>query len=134
MTTTTRPSMDSAKQSLVVSRNSAHETTPMRILDRAELEARGIKYSASQLYRKEREGTFPRVRIIVGFTAGSATDITARLFAQKLNEAWKTPEAPSSRALLKPFAAAVATSRADHSSPGLGPEVRRRRWGRGQQL
>jgi tripartite-type tricarboxylate transporter receptor subunit TctC len=31
------------------------------------------------------------VRIIVGFTAGSATDITARLFAQKLNEAWKTP-------------------------------------------
>src|SRR5262245_66151379 len=31
------------------------------------------------------------VRIIVGFTAGSATDMTARLFAQKLNEAWKTP-------------------------------------------
>src|SRR5262249_38413518 len=31
------------------------------------------------------------VRVIVGFTAGSATDITARLFAQKLNEAWKTP-------------------------------------------
>jgi tripartite-type tricarboxylate transporter receptor subunit TctC len=31
------------------------------------------------------------VRIIVGFTAGSATDITARLFAQKLNELWKTP-------------------------------------------
>src|SRR5215467_15541990 len=31
------------------------------------------------------------VRIVVGFTVGSATDITARLFAQKLNEAWKTP-------------------------------------------
>src|ERR1700687_3907083 len=31
------------------------------------------------------------IRIIVGFTAGSATDITARLFAQKLNEAWKVP-------------------------------------------
>src|SRR5262249_19853311 len=31
------------------------------------------------------------VRIVVGFTAGSATDITARLFAQKLNEAWKVP-------------------------------------------
>jgi len=31
------------------------------------------------------------VRIIVGFTAGSATDITARLFAQKLNEAWNVP-------------------------------------------
>ena len=27
------------------------------------------------------------VRIIVGFTAGSATDITARMFAQKLNAA-----------------------------------------------
>jgi tripartite-type tricarboxylate transporter receptor subunit TctC len=31
------------------------------------------------------------VRIIVGFTAGSATDITARLFAQKLNDAWNVP-------------------------------------------
>jgi len=31
------------------------------------------------------------VRIIVGFTAGSATDITARMFAQKFNEIWKVP-------------------------------------------
>ncbi len=31
------------------------------------------------------------VRIIVGFTAGSATDITARMFAQKLNTAWNVP-------------------------------------------
>ena len=31
------------------------------------------------------------VRIIVGFTAGSATDIAARLFAQKFNEVWKVP-------------------------------------------
>jgi tripartite-type tricarboxylate transporter receptor subunit TctC len=31
------------------------------------------------------------VRIIVGFTAGSATDITARMFAQKLNAAWNLP-------------------------------------------
>jgi len=31
------------------------------------------------------------VRIIVGFTAGSATDITARIFAQKFNEAWNVP-------------------------------------------
>lgn len=31
------------------------------------------------------------VRIIVGFTAGSATDITARMFAQKLNAAWNVP-------------------------------------------
>jgi tripartite-type tricarboxylate transporter receptor subunit TctC len=31
------------------------------------------------------------VRFIVGFTPGSATDITARLFAQKFSEAWKVP-------------------------------------------
>jgi len=31
------------------------------------------------------------VRIIVGFTPGSATDITARMFAQKFNEAWNVP-------------------------------------------
>src|SRR5215472_8618322 len=40
-----------------------------------------------------RAQTYPwrPVRIIVGFTAGSATDITARLFAQKLNDAWSVP-------------------------------------------
>ena len=40
-----------------------------------------------------RAQTYPwrPVRIIVGFTAGSATDITARLFAQILNEAWNVP-------------------------------------------
>src|SRR5712675_417039 len=31
------------------------------------------------------------IRVIVGFTAGSATDITARLFAQKFSEAWNVP-------------------------------------------
>ena len=31
------------------------------------------------------------VRFIVGFTAGSATDITARMFAQKFQEAWGVP-------------------------------------------
>lgn len=31
------------------------------------------------------------VRLIVGFTAGSATDVTARLFAQKFSEAWGQP-------------------------------------------
>src|SRR5215469_13711146 len=31
------------------------------------------------------------VRIIVGFTPGSATDITARIFAQKFNESWNVP-------------------------------------------
>src|SRR6185369_8914651 len=31
------------------------------------------------------------IRIIVGFTPGSATDISARMFAQKLGEAWNVP-------------------------------------------
>ncbi len=31
------------------------------------------------------------IRIIVGFTPGSATDVTARLFAQKFAEAWSVP-------------------------------------------
>jgi len=31
------------------------------------------------------------VRIIVGFTPGSATDISGRMFAQKLSEAWSVP-------------------------------------------
>jgi tripartite-type tricarboxylate transporter receptor subunit TctC len=31
------------------------------------------------------------IRFIVGFTPGSATDITARLFAQKFNTAWHVP-------------------------------------------
>src|ERR1044072_4963985 len=36
------------------------------------------------------------VRFIVGFTAGSATDITARLFAQKFQEAWNDANAGES--------------------------------------
>jgi tripartite-type tricarboxylate transporter receptor subunit TctC len=37
--------------------------------------------------------TYPdhAVRLVVGFTAGSSTDITARIFAQKFNEAWHVP-------------------------------------------
>src|SRR5262245_32245039 len=31
------------------------------------------------------------VRILVGFTPGSATDISARIFAQKFGEAWNVP-------------------------------------------
>jgi len=31
------------------------------------------------------------VRLLVGFTPGSATDITARIFAQKFSEAWNLP-------------------------------------------
>src|SRR5688572_22362911 len=31
------------------------------------------------------------VRLIVGFVAGSATDITARMFAQRFSDAWGVP-------------------------------------------
>jgi tripartite-type tricarboxylate transporter receptor subunit TctC len=41
----------------------------------------------------EAQTTWPErpVRLIVGFTAGSATDVTARLFAQKYSDAWGQP-------------------------------------------
>jgi len=37
--------------------------------------------------------TYPdrAIRLLVGFTPGSATDVSARIFAQKLNEAWGVP-------------------------------------------
>ena len=31
------------------------------------------------------------VRLVVGFTAGSATDVTARIFAQAFGQAWEQP-------------------------------------------
>ena len=39
------------------------------------------------------QGGYPdrTIRIIVGFTPGSATDISGRMFAQKLSEAWSVP-------------------------------------------
>ena len=42
---------------------------------------------------RERANDYPDkpVRFIVGFTPGSATDITARMFAQKFDEAWNVP-------------------------------------------
>jgi tripartite-type tricarboxylate transporter receptor subunit TctC len=37
--------------------------------------------------------TYPdhAIRILVGFTPGSATDVSARMFAQKLSDAWNVP-------------------------------------------
>jgi len=39
------------------------------------------------------QGAWPEkpVKLVVGFTAGSATDVTARMFAQKFQEAWGQP-------------------------------------------
>jgi tripartite-type tricarboxylate transporter receptor subunit TctC len=39
------------------------------------------------------QGSWPArpVRLVVGFTAGSSTDVTGRLFAQKFTEAWGQP-------------------------------------------
>ncbi|MFM7422693.1 MAG: Bug family tripartite tricarboxylate transporter substrate binding protein, partial [Alphaproteobacteria bacterium] len=39
------------------------------------------------------QGNWPDrpVRLVVGFTAGSATDVTGRIFAQRFSEAWGQP-------------------------------------------
>ena len=46
--------------------------------------------AASSMAIAQTDGTYPSkpVRIIVGFTPGSATDVTARIFAQKFSEAF----------------------------------------------
>jgi tripartite-type tricarboxylate transporter receptor subunit TctC len=54
------------------------------------------------------------VRIFVGFTPGSATDITARMFAQKLNEAWNVPVTVEN---LPGAAGSVAGDRVAKSAP-----------------
>ena len=45
-----------------------------------------IQHAAAQTSWPEKP-----VKLVVGFTAGSATDVTARLFAQKFTEAWGQP-------------------------------------------
>ncbi len=54
------------------------------------------------------------VRIFVGFTPGSATDITARAFAQKLNEAWNVPVTVEN---VPGAAGSVAADRVSKSAP-----------------
>ena len=54
------------------------------------------------------------IRILVGFTPGSATDITARMFAQKLNEAWNVPVTVEN---LPGAAGSVAGDRVAKSAP-----------------
>jgi len=63
----------------------------MKILDRADLEARGIKYSASQLYRKEREGTFPRAVRLSGVRKGWAENEIDDWIAARFAERDGTP-------------------------------------------
>ena len=54
------------------------------------------------------------VRIFVGFTPGSATDITARAFAQKFNEAWNVPVTVEN---VPGAAGSVAADRVSKSAP-----------------
>jgi tripartite-type tricarboxylate transporter receptor subunit TctC len=65
----------------------------MKLPRRTFLHLAGSAAAAPMVARSALAQTYPTrpVRIIVGFTAGSATDITARLFAQKFSEAWKVP-------------------------------------------
>jgi tripartite-type tricarboxylate transporter receptor subunit TctC len=58
----------------------------------AALVAAGLLAASSGLAQKP-AGTFPTkpVRILVGFSAGSATDITARLLGPKLSDLWGQP-------------------------------------------
>jgi tripartite-type tricarboxylate transporter receptor subunit TctC len=54
------------------------------------------------------------IRILVGFTPGSATDISARMFAQKLGEAWNVPVTVEN---LPGAAGSVGGERVAHSAP-----------------
>jgi prophage regulatory protein len=58
----------------------------MKILDRADLEARGIKYSPSQLWRKERDGSFPRSVRFSGVRKGWAENEIDDWLAARLAE------------------------------------------------
>src|SRR3954454_24208770 len=54
---------------------------------------RGLLAAATLLAMPARAQAWPvrPVRLVVGFTAGSSTDITARIFAQAFSQAWGQP-------------------------------------------
>src|SRR3954463_13963748 len=60
--------------------------------------------------------TYPEraIRILVGFTPGSATDISARMFAQKLGESWNVPVTIEN---LPGAGGSVGGERVAHSAP-----------------
>ena len=64
----------------------------IRIL-RAAVAAAALLVAGPFVARLEAQTAWPDkpVKLVVGFTAGSATDVTARLFAQKFQEAWGQP-------------------------------------------
>src|SRR3954452_19394730 len=65
------------------------EEAIMQILARTLLIALSLLFTASDASAQ----TYPdhAIRLIVGFTPGSATDVSARMFAQKLTDAWNVP-------------------------------------------
>ena len=60
--------------------------------------------------------TYPdhAIRVIVGFTPGSATDVSARMFAQKLTDAWNVPVTVEN---IPGAAGSVAAERVARSAP-----------------
>lgn len=74
----------------------------------------GIPWASAQ---SGPEGSYPAkpIRILVGFSAGSPTDIMARLVAQKMNETWGRPVVVDNRpgAGGVPASNAVATANPD---------------------
>lgn len=58
---------------------------------RRSLLAGGAALAATRGAGAQAEWPARPVRLIVGFTAGSSTDVTARIFAQRFSEAWGQP-------------------------------------------
>lgn len=50
-------------------------------------------------FAAEGAATYPSkpIRVVIGFSAGSGVDVSARVIAQKLNEAWGQPVVPDNR-------------------------------------
>ena len=60
-------------------------------LSRRGLVAGAVVLAAPATLRAQTDWPNRPVRLIVGFTAGSSTDVTARIFAQRFSDAWGQP-------------------------------------------